>query len=123
MSKDTKRDGETSLLSDWDLPKSQSEPSSKLGVDKLDIDKLHLEQDRPKEEQIEVTNSLIPPPTTGKEEEKVTMEETMEEMTEGEKKYQQEGKYTLQEKIYIGQLSKEEERDTGSEYSCYSDFG
>ena len=35
--------GETNLLSDWDLPKPQSEPNSKPELDKLDIDKLHLE--------------------------------------------------------------------------------
>ena len=63
-----KEAGETNLLSDLDLPKPQSEPNSKPEVDKLDIDKLHLEQDSPKEEQIKVTNSLIPPPTTSKEE-------------------------------------------------------
>ena len=45
-----------------------------MEVDKLDIDKLHLEQDSPKEEKVEVTNSLIPPPTTGKEEKKATNE-------------------------------------------------
>ena len=49
------------------------------------------------------------------------MEETMEEMTEVEKKNQdEEEKYALQEKICIGQLSEEEESDTRSEYSGYS---
>ena len=101
-----KETGETNLLSDWDLPKPQSEPNSKPELDKLDIDKLHLEQDSPKEEWIEVNDSLIPLPTTSKEEEKATMEETIEEMMEAEKKYQQEEeKYTLQT-ICIGQLRK-----------------
>ena len=106
------------------MPKPQSEPNSNLEVDKLDINKLHLEEDSPKEEQIKVTNFPIPPPATSKEEEKATTEETMEEMMETEKKYQQEEeKYTLQEKICIGQLSKEEESNTRSEYSGYSYFG
>ena len=119
-----KETGETNPLSDWYLAKHQSEPNSKLEVDKLDIDKLHLEQDSPKEEWIKVTNSLILPPTTSEEEEKATMEEATEEMTEVEKKYQQEEeKYTLQEKIYIGQLSEEEASNTRSEYSGYSYFG
>ena len=74
------------------MPKPQSEPNSKPEVDKLDLDKLLLEQDSPKEEQIEVTNSLIPPPTTSKEEEKATIEKAMEGMTEAENKYQQEEK-------------------------------
>ena len=55
---------ETNLLSDWDLPKPQSEHDLKLEIDKLDIDKPHIEQGSPKEEWIEVTNSLIPPPMT-----------------------------------------------------------
>ena len=53
-----------------------------------------------------------------------TIEETVEEMTEVEKKYQQEEeKYVLQEKICIGQLSEEEESITRSEYSGNSYFG
>ena len=95
------------------MPKPQSEPNLKLEVDKLDIDTLHLEQNSPKEEQIEVTNLLIPPPTTSKEEEKATMEETLKEMIEVEKNYQQEEEKCMQqEKIYIGQLSEEEESNT-----------
>ena len=118
-----KETGESNLLSDWDLPKPQSEPTLKIEVDKLDIDKVHLEQDNPKEEQIEVTNLLIPLPTTGKGEEKATTWESMEELTEVEKKYQQEDmKCVLHEKIYMDQLSEEEESDTGSEYSGYSYF-
>ena len=96
------------------LPKPQSEPNSKPEVDKLDIDNLYLEHDSPKEEKIEVTDLLVPPPTTNKEEEKAMMhemtEETMEEMMEAEKKYQQKVKYTLWEKVYIDQLSKEERK-------------
>ena len=33
---------ETNLLSNWNSPKPQSEPASKLEVGKLDIDKLNL---------------------------------------------------------------------------------
>ena len=44
-------------------------------------------------------------------------------MTELETRYQQEEeKYVLQQKIYIDQLSDEEESDTDSEYSGYSYF-
>ena len=45
---DTKKEtSETNLLLDWDLPKPQSEPIPTTDVDKLDIDKLHIEQDSP----------------------------------------------------------------------------
>ena len=56
-----KETGETNLLSDWDLPKPQSESDRKPEVDKLDIDKLNFEQDSPKEEWIEITDLLTPP--------------------------------------------------------------
>ena len=108
---------ETNLLSDWYLYKPQSEPNSKLEVD---IDKLNLEQDSPKEEWIKVTDSLILPPTMIEEEEKATTEELMEV----DIRYQQEEeKYMLWQKVYIGQLREEEESDTSSDYSGYSYFG
>ena len=91
----------------------------KLEVDKLDIDKLNLEQGSPKEEEIKVTGLLKLPPRTSEEEEKAITEE----LTEAETKYQQDnGKYLLQQ-VYIGQLSEEEESDTSSDYSGYSYFG
>ena len=43
-----KETGETTLLSDWDLPKPYSEPNSKLETDKVDMSKLHLEQGQSK---------------------------------------------------------------------------
>ena len=67
----------------------------------------------------QVTNSLILSPTAS-EEEKASMEELME----AETRYQQEEeKYVLQQKVYIGQLSKEEKSDTSSDYSGCSYFG
>ena len=111
---------------DWDLPKPQSEPDPRTEVDKLDIGKLHIEQDSPKEEQIKVTDSLMLLPMS--EEEKATMErimeETMGELTEANKRYQlEEEKYVLHQKVYVGWLSNEEMSDTGSDNSGYSYFG
>ena len=81
------------------------------------MDKVCLEHDNPQEEQIQVTDLLIPPPTMDKEEKATT-----EEKTDAETRYQQEEeKYKLQKKIYVGQLS-EEESDTSSDYSGYSYF-
>ena len=113
-------------MSDWDLPKPQSEPDPTTDIDKLDIDKLHIEQDSPKKKQVKVTGSLIPLPMS--EEEKATLgeitEEAMEGLTEAEKMYQlEEDNYALHQKVYIGQLSNEEERDTESDYSGYDHFG
>ena len=117
-------------MSGWDLPKPQSEPNPRTEIDKLDINKLNIEQDSPKEEQVEVTDSLVPLPTS--EEEKATMEgtmeetmeETTEELTEAEERYQlKEENCALYQRVYVGQLSDEEQSDTGSDYSGYSYFG
>ena len=54
------------------LPKPLSEPNLTTDVDKLDIDKVHIEQDTPKEKQVEVTDSLILLPKS--EEDKVQWE-------------------------------------------------
>ena len=52
------------------------------------------------------------------------MEETTEELTEVEMRFQQEEEnYMLHLKVYVGQLSQEEESDTESHYSGYSYFG
>ena len=83
------------------------------------MDKLQLESDNLQEEKIQVTYSLIPPPTMDKEEKATT-----EEMTEVETRYQQEEeKYMLQQKIYVGQCGKEEISNSGSGYSGYSYLG
>ena len=82
------------------------------------MDKLNLEHDSPQEEQIQVTNSLIPPPTIDKEE-----KATMEEKTDVETRCPQDKeKYDLQQKIYMGQIS-DEESNCSLEYSGYSYFG
>ena len=48
---------------------------------------------------------------------------TTEEKTDAETRYQQEEeKYILQQRIYVDQLSNEE-NDNGSDYSGYSYFG
>ena len=92
---------ETNLLLDWDLPKPQSEPDLRAEVNKLDIDNLHIEWDSPKEEKVEVTDSLIPLPMS--KEKKPTKEETMEKLTETEKMFQlEEEKCALHQKVYVG---------------------
>ena len=63
-----KETGVTNLLSDWDLPKPQSESNSKPEVDTLDMDKLDLEHDNPQEEKIQVTDMMILPLTLDREE-------------------------------------------------------
>ena len=93
---------ETNLLLDLDLPKPQSEPNPRTEVDKLDTDKLHIEQDSHMEERDEVPSSLVVLPIS--EDKMATMEETMEEtteeLTEAEKRYQlKEEKYAPHQRV------------------------
>ena len=86
-----KQIGETNLLSDWDLPKAQSNPNSKPELDKINRDKFSLEHNNLQEEHIQVPNFLILPPIMHEEEKATT-----EEKTDYETRYQQEEeKYKL----------------------------
>ena len=80
--------GETNFLSNWDLPLPQYNPGSKPeGVDKINIDKISIYPNSAQEEPLQVTDSMISPPTTDKEE-KTT---TQEKMHVGKDNNQQEG--------------------------------
>ena len=116
-----RRKKETNLLTDWDLPKPHSDIDQKTDIDELALSKLHIGQNDPKEEQVDVTGSLIMPSTTKTLEEMV--EKTDGELAKAEKKYQQEEeKYTMYQGMYIGQLSEEEECNTESDDSGCSYF-
>ena len=100
-----KETGETNLLSDWDLLKSQSEPNSKLEVDKLDIDQLHLEQDSPKEEWIEVTNSQYQHLQQVKKKRMLQQKKQWKRWWKWKRDTNKKReRFTLQEKVYISQL-------------------
>ena len=112
---------ETKLLLDWDLPKPQANINQKTDIDGLALGRLQIQQNVPKEEQVDVTESLIPLPTTKALEE--TTKKTDDELTRAEKRDQQEEeKYVMYQKTYIGQLSEEEESDKESDYSGSSYF-
>ena len=106
---------------DWDLPKPQPNINQKTDIDGLALSKLQIAQDDPKEEQVNVTELLLPQPTTKALEEMT--EKTDDELTKAEKKYQQEEeKYAMYQRTCIGQLSEEEENDMESDYSGSSYF-
>ena len=46
-----------------------------------------------------------------------------DELSEAERKQQQEQKFTVYQRIYVAQLSEEEESETELDYSGYSYFG
>ena len=104
-------------MSDWDLPKPQPDINQKTDIDGMDFSKLHTGQNDPKEEQVKVTKSLIPVPTIDEEKALEEMTEKIDnKLTKMEKRNQQE-KYTMYQRTYIGQLSEEEESDVDSDYS------
>ena len=85
-------------MSDWDLPSPQYKPDSKSEeVDKINIDKLHLYPDYPQEDPLQVTNPLIPPPTT-EEVEKTTTQEKTDVGTDND---QQKGKISKNSRKYM----------------------
>ena len=92
-------------MSDWDLPKPQPDIAQKTDVNGMDFSKLHIGQNDPKEEQVEVTKSLIPLLTIDEEKalEEMT-EKTDDELTKvqgGEKKSTERGKvHDVPENIY-----------------------
>ena len=68
---------ETNLMSDWDLSSPQYNPNYKPEeIDKINIDKLNLDPDYPEEELLQITESLIPPPTTEEMGKTTTQEKT-----------------------------------------------
>ena len=104
----TKRKEETNLLTDWDLPKLQTDIDQKTDVDGLVLSKLQIGQNDSKEEQVNMAESFIPPLTT-KAPEEMTEKTDDDELTKVEKRDQQEEeKYTVYQRMYIGQLSEED---------------
>ena len=82
------------------------------------MNKLSLDHDNPQEEQIQVTDSLILPPTMD-EEKKNTTQEKMDVETNND--WQEEEEFEIWQKIYVGQLS-DEESDMSLDLSGYSYF-
>ena len=84
---------------------------------------MQIRQSDPKEELIEVTDSLIPPPPKMETAEDMPVNIDGEELSEVEKRLQQEEeRYDLYKRAYKGQLSEQGESDTDSDGSTYSSF-
>ena len=59
-----KTKGETNLLMDWNMPKPQINTDQKMDANELALSKLQIEWCDPKEEPVDMTDSLIPLLTT-----------------------------------------------------------
>ena len=96
--------------------------TKKTDVDEVGFSKLQIGQSDLKEEPKKVTDSLVPPPLTETPEDMAGKNDS-KELSEAERKLQQEEEnYKQYQRIYMGQLSEEEESDTASDCSTYSYF-
>ena len=94
-----------------------------MDIDEVAFSKLQIRQSNLKEEPLKVITSLIPPPTT--EASADAMENTDGEgLSEAEKRLQRgEEQYELYNRIYVGQLSDDEESNMDTNGSTYTYFG
>ena len=109
-------------MTDYNTPRPLTDIDKTTDVSEVAFSKLQIGQSNPMEELIEVTDSLIPPPLTETPGD-MTERNDSQELSEVERKLQQEEeKYKLYERIYVGQLSEEEESDTESDNLTYCYF-
>ena len=114
---------QTNSWTDNNMPKPWTDVDQMTDVDKIPFSKLQIRQNNPKEKLVEVAGSLLPPPMT-KALEDTIQKNDHDDLSEAERKQQQEEeKYEVYQRTYMGQLSEEEESDTESDYSVYSYFG
>ena len=104
------------------MPKPQTDIEQKTDVDELALSKLQIGQSDLKEEQVDSTDSLIPPTTT-KAPNEIVEKNDSDALSEAEKSTkQEEEKCVVCQRTYVGQLSEEEESITELDYSGYSYF-
>ena len=109
---------------DFSDSKPQIKTEQTMDIDEVAFSKLQIEQSNLGEEPLEVMKSLIPPPPVMEASEKVTEYTNGDELLEAEKGLQrEEEKYELYDRIYMGQLSKEEKNDMETDGSTYTYFG
>ena len=92
-------------------------------IDKVAFSKMQIGQSDPKEETLEVMKSLIPPPTMTEALGDMAENTNGEGLTEVERRLQrEEEKYEMYDKIYMGQLSDEEDSDMDTDKLNYTYF-
>ena len=92
-------------------------------IDEVPFHKLNIGQDEWKEEPLEVTELLVPPPSTSATAD-ATTENTDEGLTETKMRLQrEEEKFEVYDRIYVSLLSEEEDSNTETDESMYTHFG
>ena len=111
-------------LIDFNDPKPQTNMEQTTDIDKVGFSKLQIGQDDLKEEPLVVARLLIPQPTVTEPLEQVIENTNGEGLLEVEKRLQREEEHhELYNRIYMGQLSDEEDSSTDTDDSHYTYFG
>ena len=119
-----KQKTETNSLMNYNMPKPQTDIEQQTDVDEIAFSKLQIRQSDLKEEPVEMTDPLILPPMTKAPEDTVEKNDS-NELSKVERKQEEEEeeeKYVVYQRTYVGQLSKEKENSTESDYSGYNYF-
>ena len=96
---------------DFDAPTQKTDVEKTVDVDEIPLNKLKIGQDNHEEQPLEVTESLVLPPSTLAALEDTT-ENTDEGLTEAEVKLEgEEEKFTMYDRIYVGLPNDEESSD------------
>ena len=97
--------------------KTPTNINQKTGVDGMDLTKLHIGQNDPKEKQVDVTVINTTTDNRGRKGTRRNDRKTDDELNKANKRNQQEEeKYVMYQRADIGQLSEEEESHTESDY-------
>ena len=109
-------------LIDFEALNQKTDMEKTMDIDEIPLSKLQIGQDGCKEETLEVTESLVPLPSTLAALEDTT-ENTDKGLTEAEVKLQgEEEKFEMYNRIYMGLLSDEESSNTETNESTYTYF-
>ena len=115
---------QTKSLIDFSDPKPKTDAEQTMDIDEVPFSKLQIGQDAQKKEPLEVTESLVPPPSMTEASDDTVEKTNGEEVMEAERKLQrEEEKYKMYDKIYMGKLSDEEDSDTDTKDMSYTYFG
>ena len=111
---------QTDTLINFNEPRPQTNNNKTTDIGKVAFSKLQIGQSDPKEELIQVTDSLIPPPLSMETPRDMPMERNYGKWKNRLQK--EEEKYNLYRRVYVGHLSKEEKSDMDSDCLTYSYF-
>ena len=110
-------------LIDFDAPTQKTDVEKTTDIDEIPFSELKIGQDDHEEEPLEVTEILVPLPSTS-----AALEDTTKNIDEGlmEVKIKLQGeeeKFEMYDRIYVGLLSDEESCDMETDKSTYAYFG